>query len=325
MTDPLAVSPTTWRGLPAWLIAGRRREAVVTAWGANLAAIRAVGQQLNPLWEPSWPAADPPTAARDLAPWGGAPEGAVLAPICGSNLCLPRFGGGDPSDPVPMHGDALQARWDRCPGEPAAFAATLPVSGLEVVRSLSITGTEVALTTRVRAPAGRTEVEWCEHTTLGGGFLDGCVCTAGADAAVTLPTPIDGSRFPGLAAGVDPEQLLAVPQAGDADCGDVGTLRMVDGWWAAENRRLGWRLHAAWDAAEFPWVAVWTQHHSRKLAPWHGRERTRGLEISTKPFPEGRPPAVRHPTWLGRRTDCIIPAGGEVVKTIRFTWEQVAG
>ena len=64
---------TTWRGRPAWRVRGARLTAVVSACGGHLAALTANDDaaQLNPLWQPDWPAADPTDAAAVAAgTWG---------------------------------------------------------------------------------------------------------------------------------------------------------------------------------------------------------------------------------------------------------------
>ena len=55
---------------------------------------------------------------------------------------------------------------------------------------------------------------------------------------------------------------------------------------------------------------------NERQEPWSGRERARGMEVSTKPFPEGRPPHTRSRSWLGRPTTCLVPAS----KRISFRW-----
>jgi len=51
----------------------------------------------------------------------------------------------------------------------------------------------------------------------------------------------------------------------------------------------------------------------------------RGMELSTKPFPEGKPPAQRARFFQGRSTQCLVPPGAGLSKTIRFTWERLSG
>jgi hypothetical protein len=43
-----------------------------------------------------------------------------------------------------------------------------------------------------------------------------------------------------------------------------------------------------WKRADFPWMGIWEENHSRTQAPWNGRELTRGMEFGASPFPESR-------------------------------------
>ena len=99
---------------------------------------------------------------------------------------------------------------------------------------------------------------------------------------------------------------------------------MTEGRWAAANARLGWRLSASFSPDDFPWLCLWTESRLRTHAPWLGKQRTRGMELSTKPFPEGKPPASRAAEFKGRPAAFFVPGGGaEVAKTIVLRWERL--
>ena len=321
MTDPLTILPGTWRGLGATIITGPRLRVVVTTIGAHVASIRSPRTAIEPLWQPPWAAVAPESAGPAH---GGEAERRLLATIVGSNLCLDRFGAPWPGESRPLHGEAGAVCW-RCRAEPcrAVFTARLPEAGLDVERAISLIGDEVVLATTVRhAGAAPRAVEWCEHTTLGGGFLDGALATAGVDAAWTAPWPEDPlQRVPGAPlTRCAPAAALAIPQPGDRPCGDVMTARTAAGWWRVANPRLGWAFSAAFNPEEFPWLALWTEFHGRTGAPWNGLGRTRGMELSTKPFPEGQPPAERAQVFADRPTRCLVPAGAGRTHTVRFRW-----
>ena len=322
----LVVSETTWRGRPAWLVAGPALHAVVTRTGGHVAALydAADAARTNALWQPRWPAGDPAAAAASGA-WGAGAEAPLLASICGSNLCLDRFGAPRPGEARPLHGEAGVAEWAlrAADGARAVFAAHLPAARLDVTRALSFRGRALVLETRARADASggaRACIEWAEHTTLGGAFLDGCAVEAGVDAAAEMPAAGDAAPPAALPVAA----VLALPAAGDAPAGSVRTCRVAEGRWAATNAALGWRLSARWDKADWPWLCVWTEHCSRAHAPWAGAERARGFEVSTKPFPEGAPPPERDVEFLGAPSAPLaIADGAEAVRVLELAWERV--
>lgn len=288
-------SATTWRGRPALHLTGDGLEAVVSLTGAQLACIRRPGDALNPLWQPTWTTADDP----------------LLAVIVGSNPCIDRFGPPWPGEHKPVHGEAGVRQWSTSQeGDEAVFRTTLPQAALAVERRFRLVGDRLELTTDVRPLAGQQPraIEWCEHTTLGDPFMDGAQITAGITSVEPMPGEAPGPCTVAAA--------LAFPPAGAPARGDIYTAPVQQGWYRATNPRLGRTLEVTWDPAAFPWLCLWTQHCTRLAPPWSGRERARGMEVSTKPFPEGKPPASRAQTWLGRPTTCVVPAS----KRITFRW-----
>jgi hypothetical protein len=328
--DQLSITDITWRGLPAWRVTGASRTVVISAIGGHLVAFTDVADELNPLWQPQWQAADPAQVRPGPdCPWGRGSEAYVLAGIAGSNLCVPNFGAAPPGTHLPMHGDAGVSRWSRIASDTdvAVFGVQTPISRLTVERRFRLDGETLELATTVshRDDAPR-DIDWCEHTTLGGDFLDDVLITAGIDAAWTPTVPSDPSirlRNAGIGTRLDPATALAVPAADAPPCGDVLAARVTDGWWQARNARLGWSLSARWLVEEFPWMTLWTQHRERTLSPWRGRERTRGMELGCQPFPGGLPHGMIDGTWQGVPVGCRIPVGSGLTKTLRLRWSRL--
>ena len=324
----MRITETTWRHQPAWLLSDHKLEAIVMATGAALACLRLPGDDLNPLWQPPWPAGSPKDAAKDPA-YGGGPNGtnheaALLAAALGSFPCIHRFGAPWPGESGPPHGEAMILPWTRGDGDDFVLTVTLPLARLRLRRRFRITGDTLVLATAVAhdAPAPRA-IEWCEHATLGDPFLDGCTISAGIDGAWTLKSQAEGhGRFAIThdVTAVDPAAALAMPPANSSGAGDIVAARVVSPWWRVHHAGFKRTLTARWETDDFPWLAIWTEHKTRTTAPWNGRTRARGLEISTKPFPEGKPPEDRAHTWQGRHTACVIPAGAWREQVIRFTW-----
>lgn len=301
---------TVWRGRPAWLLAGGGMEAVVMETGASLACLRQRGDDVNPLWQPGWPSAAVPDPALHGDPRG---EGLLLASAVGSMLCLDRFGATLPAERRPFHGEAAVAPWalDVDADADATFAVRLPQAGLSVQRRFRMSAAGCSLETTVASADGRDHaIEWCEHITLGDPFCDGMAVTAGLQRADRIePTLLDA---------VPADQALAMPRPDDPPRGDLWSGAVTDGFWRARNPRLGRTLEVRWAPDDFPWLVVWTEHRSRHGAPWNGRERARGLELSTKPFPSAGPypEATRH----GRPARCVVPAMTPLSRAVAFMW-----
>ncbi len=318
--DTLTITPTTWRGVKAHRILGSRLEAVLTVVGCHLACLRRRGEELNPLWQPQWPAGDPTTIKPGVdGKWGPGPDASMLSTIVGSNLCLDRFGPPWPGENRPVHGETNVVPWKMIAHATMAECTTaLPEAKLMVRRRVRIDNDVLELSTGVCHDGKEARaVEWCEHTTIGDPFLDGSVFTAGLDAMRALP---QGGGDP---TDMDINKGLVMPAADAPADGSLRAGRVVAGWWTAENKRLGRRLTARWNREDFPWLCLWTEHKSRAFAPWSGRERTRGMEIATKPFPDGKPPQGRAEKFLGRPTTCLIQPGQWRDHVVRFAWQPL--
>jgi len=283
MPDALTCTPTTWRGAAAIRLDNGRIAAVATARGGHLCSLTRSGDTLNPLWQPQWqPDGD---CGTDV-------EASLLSGICGSNLCVDRFGPPRPGERKPMHGEAGVVTWRIAAGSHrVVLEAWLPQARLRVRRRLALDGDSLVVDTAVRPSGTRDrDVEWCEHTTLGGEFLDGVACSAALGPA----------RDKAGAAVAEP---LAMPAPSAPPTGSISTAPVRAGWWKAENARLGAVLEARFDPRDFPHLCLWTEHKARAQAPWSGRERTRGMELSTKPLP------VPTPTDAPRSWRHVLPAG----------------
>jgi hypothetical protein len=328
--NTLRIARTAWRNMAAWSITGGALEAVVTEIGCHLAAIRLPSDNVNPLWQPHWRTADPESIDPTMqGAYGIGSEAPLLGCIVGHNLCIDRFGEPWPGERRPMHGEAGVATWrlEQTSSDTVELTATLPEAALSVRRRLQMEGETLLLTTGVRhGGSAEREIEWCEHVTLGDPFLDGVRIRAGIDTVFNWPsTPEPGSRFPraGFEEQLPVDDALAFPPPDAPACGDCLTGRVVDGWFTAENPKLGRRLTYRWQPDEFPWLAIWTEHKNRADEPWGGVNRSRGLEISTKPFPEGPPPEERKTNYQGRPSLCTVPPNRWLERTLRITWERM--
>lgn len=325
--DRIEVSETRWRAMDAWTVRGDAVELVVTRIGAHIAAIRVPGEALNPLWQPPWPAATPDQGGAHPEVYGGGPEASLLAGIVGHNLCLDRFGPPRPGEYRPVHGEAGIARWTIRSSDHAhlAIEAHLVEARLRISRDFTFRGREATVMTTVTHdnPEPR-DIEWAEHVTIGDPFLDGAELSAEADGAWLLDDEAEETRRfsgTGVEREVPVDGALAMPAAdSERAVGDIVTTRLRRGWFRAARSDLNRALEYEWNADEFPWLCLWTQHRSRTAKPWNGVTRARGMEFSTKPFPEGEPPESRATSYQGRPTTCSVPPGAGLTRSFVVRW-----
>jgi len=325
MPDNLDCMRCTWRGLEAWRCKGGALDFVVVRLGGQLACLRRDGEDLNPLWQPHWEAALPGHGGADL--FGDGPESDLLPGIVGSFPCVDRFGAPWPDEVKPVHGESTAALWEGSQVGADCFAQRAEVpSGLVLTRRYRVEGDALHVEMNVRhLGAGERDVEWAEHLTLGDPFLDGCSVRAGASKAWAhaheVETPTRHGDDP--LAERAPADVLTPPTASADDCGDVYAAAIDEGWVEATNEALAHRLRVEWDPSVFNWMTIWTEHRGRTHKPWNGAERALGLEFTTKPFPEGRPPPERFPEFAGRSTRCTIPSGEGLTTAATFTWTRI--
>jgi hypothetical protein len=329
----IEIEEIKWRGFQGWRLVGRHLSVVCTSLGGQIAAIfQEPDDGINPLWQPPWPSAYPGEGDTEI--YGCGEEAQLLQGIVGSFPCIDRFGPPHPGEIKPVHGEATHALWEpdtqpSCQERDFCITACLPQAKLIVQRILRLYRHTLVLETVVfNGSLEEKEIEWCEHLTIGDPFLDGAEISAAADRAYAYPETLQTpSRFPAdppLAKRVARE-VLSLPRRGDPPSGDIYTMPMKKGWIRITHPGLRKRFSICWEVSDFPWLCLWNENCAQQEKPWNGRTRSCGLEISTKPFPEGKPPSERHPTFLGRSTTCVLPRlSAGVTKTIRMTWKNLA-
>ena len=63
-----------------------------------------------------------------------------------------------------------------------------------------------------------------------------------------------------------------------------------------------------WRRADFPWLGVWEENHSRTGPPWNGRTLTRGMEFGASPVAETRRQMIERGSLFGVPAFRWIPA-----------------
>lgn len=347
----LKLAKTFWRGCrdfnAAWQISNGSIRMTVMQVGGHISQISDdIDGALNPMWQPKWSPEDSSKIPYDgtaslkrgwmmSKKFGGDNDSSLLAGIVGHNLCVDRFGPPhtrmvqqgklmkEKMEWKPIHGEAGCLPWElkEANDDSICFSVFLPEAKLDINRRFEMDGNEVHMETSV-IPSDNTakEIEWCEHVTIGDPFMDGASVEAHTDGAWMFPEALPLSRFSNTVPlqDVDPGIALAIPTAKDDRCGDIITTRVTEGIFKVSN--LGKSLTYTWDKSDFPWLCLWTEHQSRETDPWGGVERARGMEFSSKPFPEGKPPEERASLFHGTSTVCQIPPTGKTTR-VKISWK----
>ena len=311
----MKIEETTWRGLPAVALQGGGRTAILGLIGGQLASLRLDDDHIEPMWQPTWTAADPHRLdATMLEGYGGGPDAPLLAAACGSFPCCDRFGPPPPGIEGTTHGAAAIAHYTitTANAEGIELSAHLNHTDLEIRRHFSFVGEELELSTTVRhRHATMRALDWCEHTTLGGDLLNDAIITAAIGPTVIFPAM----------SSIEPSAALAMPAVNAAPYGRIAAGSINGGWWSVEGQRCHRRLTCTFNAIDWPWLTIWTEHHSRTHAPWYGRQRARGMELSNRPFPVPHDPLM--PVQPGGILSTLteIPPGEGTTRSLRLRWE----
>jgi len=67
-----------------------------------------------------------------------------------------------------------------------------------------------------------------------------------------------------------------------------------------------------WRRADFPWLGIWEENHSRSSPPWNKGTLTRGMEFGASPMPESRRKMIDRGTLFGMPGFRWIPAKSRV-------------
>jgi hypothetical protein len=145
-------------------------------------------------------------------------------------------------------------------------------------------------------------VGWTEHVTLGPPFLQKGQTQFRASA--TRSRVFEGVFGPSdyLQRAADFDWPMAPREAGgtvdlrvlnDAPSSSAYTAHLMDlhlehGFFVAFSPAARLAFGYVWRRADFPWMGIWEENHSRQQPPWNGDALTRGMEFGASPFPESR-------------------------------------
>ena len=270
----------------------------VTAEGGHIAEILHKPSGLNPLWIPPWPSIEPSTWKVDKHPeYGADAESKLLSGIMGHNLCLDLFGAPSAEEAaagMTVHGEASVVPYQiSCSDRELHASCLLPAAQLQFERRIRLEGARVLITETVENLAMLDRpIGWTQHVTLGPPFLEKGVTefrapgtkarSLGADHDFAWPLK---SRSGG--ASEDMRVLTNAPASGGFDSVLMDPER-EQAFFFAFSPRTRVLFGYIWKRADFPWLGIWEENHSREHPPWNRRTLTRGMEFGASPVPESR-------------------------------------
>jgi hypothetical protein len=262
--------------------------------------------------------------------YGSGSDARLLAGIMGHNLCLDIFG--PPSDDeakagLTAHGEGAVAPCELTVADDALAArARLPIAGLEFERRIRLRDRRLLIRETVRnVTRADRAIGWTQHVTLGPPFLEpgGTVFRASASRSKVFESAFGADDY--LRPGAEFQWPMAPAQDGgaadlrvfaDAKRSSAYTAHVMNGdataFFVAFSPRFELALAYVWKAADFPWMGIWEENHSRTSPPWNGRTLTRGMEFGVSPMPETRDAMVRRGTLLGVPAFRRIAAGESI-------------
>ncbi|HLJ17722.1 MAG TPA: DUF4432 family protein [Bryobacteraceae bacterium] len=288
-----------YRNRRAFQIENRQVRVTVMAEGGHIAELFHKETGVNPLWTPPWNTIEPSTYDRARHPeYGSDAESKLLSGIMGHNLALGLFG--PPSEQeaaagMTVHGEASVLPYEitTTPDELVA-RLTMPKTQLKLERRIRLSGSSpvVRITESVEnLSALDFPAAWTQHVTLGPPFLERGSTQFRAPG--TRSKTSEGKEFDWPLRPREhgaPEDLRVYT---DKPVSSGFTTHLMDphherAFFLAWSPRSHLLMGYIWKRADFPWLGIWEENHSRTNPPWNGRTMTRGMEFGASPFPETR-------------------------------------
>jgi hypothetical protein len=299
---------TIYHGRRAATIENQFLRVTVLQEGGHIAEILDKDTGINPLWTPPWRTSEPSVFGPDAyAEYGAGVESKLLAGLMGHNLCLDIFGG--PSEEefaagVGVHGEGSVAAYqiDEDDGS-LTLRAHFPLAQIAFERRIELRDRTVWIYESVEnLTACDRPIGWTQHVTLGPPFLEKGVTQFRASAtrskvlesefgAHERLTPAAEFDWPSAPLRDGGSEDLRVLTAATSSC--AFTTHLMDparkhAFFAAFAPSARLVFGYVWKQADFPWLGIWEENHSRTHAPWNGNTLTRGMEFGVSPMPESR-------------------------------------
>jgi len=335
------MTDTTYRGRRAASIENAELRVTVTREGGHVAEILDKAAGVNPLWSPPWPSIEPSSYDRGRHPeYGADAESKLLAGILGHNLCLDLFGGPSPEEAaegMTVHGEASVGRYEmEAQGAGLAMTTEMPVAQIRFTRRIGLEGRTVRIAETVENLAACDRpIAWTQHVTLGPPFLErgATQFRASATRSKVYEKPFGpddyltpGAEFDWPLAPLAPwgPADLRVFTARPRSCAFTTHLMdpaREDAFFVAYSPAHRLAFGYFWKRADFPWLGIWEENHSRTNPPWNGQTLARGMEFGVSPIPESRREMIERGRLFGVPAYRWLPAKGRLAAEYRAVLE----
>jgi hypothetical protein len=302
------MTETRYRGRRAASLENELVRVTVLEEGGHIAEILDKPSGVNPLWSPPWESIEPSSYdPRKHPEYGADAESKLLSGIMGHNLCMDIFGGPSAEEAaagLTVHGEASVAAWEVAAADAGLTArARLPQAQLRVERRIRLAGRIVEISEAVENESATDRpIAWTEHVTLGPPFLE--------KGATEFRAPVTESQVLEQGCG-DFGRYTDAPVSGGFTTHLMDPAREA-AFFVAWSPRSQVAFGYLWRRADFPWLGVWEENHSRAGAPWNGRTLTRGMEFGASPMPETRRQMIERGSLFGVPAFRWIPARSRV-------------
>jgi hypothetical protein len=325
------MTKTTYHSRRAAAIENSQVRVTVLEEGGHIAEILHKASGINPLWTPPWQSIEPSTYSPGAHPeFGSGGDASLLAGIMGHNLCLDLFGG--PSDEEAAAGITPHGESSIAPYEISAIAgglmlrARFPLAQLAFERRITLHGGAVCISEAVEnLTALDRPMAWTQHVTLGPPFLAKGLTEFrasatrsrafegqfGTDDYLTPGADFTWPMGPRVGGGTVDLRILNGAAKSSGYTAQLMDPAQENGYFLAWSPEPKLAFGYIWKTADFPWLGIWEENHSRTGAPWNGKTLTRGMEFGVSPVPESRRAMVERNCMFGAPTYRWLPARGK--------------
>jgi hypothetical protein len=285
--------------------------------GGHIAGIVDKQTGMNPLWSPPWASVDP----------AGNGEARLLSGIMGHNLCLDIFGGPSPEEEaagITPHGEGSVVAFEvEATGHKLTMKAEMPLAQIRFERHIELQGSTIRIRESAESLAAFDRpIGWTQHVTLGPPFLENgktqfrssatkskvFESEFGADAYLKAGAEFDWPLAPGKDGTYKDLRVMNLAAVSSGYTAHLMDATSPHAFFTAWSPTTKVTFGYVWKRADFPWLGIWEENHSRRAAPWNGKTLTRGMEFGASPFPESRRESVDRGSLFGAPTYRWLPA-----------------